>query len=232
MILRRSVTLLLIACSLAFISFHCFRVPLKAFRASYRTSKTDPGTALSRGRALLRQGHADQALGYLETALNLYTQANNSRGIAATEDALGDLYMIQGQYKVALDHYQKAYQAFVTARGKDESGQAAANTVASRAGSTASAATETAASTADNGFNANLMLAKIGDTNYRLGRISEAGTAYLTMSVKKPESAAAKATRRLGGLGGMVGSISTGNVKRRDADQLGDRFAGSQERAR
>jgi CHAT domain-containing protein/tetratricopeptide (TPR) repeat protein len=161
---------------------------------------------------MLRQGHADQALGYLETALNAYTQSNNSRGIAATEDALGDLYMIQGQYKVALDHYQKAYQSFVTARGKDESGQAAANTVASRAGSTASAATETAGSAVDNGFNANLMLAKIGDTNYRLGQISEASTAYLTMNVKKPEGAAAKATRRLGGLGGIVGSISTGNV--------------------
>jgi CHAT domain-containing protein/tetratricopeptide (TPR) repeat protein len=161
---------------------------------------------------MLRQGHADQALGYLETALNAYTQSNNSRGIAATEDALGDLYMIQGQYKVALDHYQKAYQSFVTARGKDESGQAAANTVASRAGSTASAATETAGSAVDNGFNANLMLAKIGDTNYRLGQISEASTAYLTMNVKKPESAATKATRRLGGLGGIVGSISTGNV--------------------
>jgi CHAT domain-containing protein/tetratricopeptide (TPR) repeat protein len=120
--------------------------------------------------------------------------------------------MIQGQYKVALDHYQKAYQAFVTARGKDETGQAAANSVASRAGSTASAATETAGSTVDNGFNANLMLAKIGDTNYRLGQISEASTAYLMMNVKKPESAAAKATRRLGGLGGIVGSISTGNV--------------------
>src|SRR5207302_4786746 len=121
-------------------------------------------------------------------------------------------YLIQGQYTVALDHFQKAYQAFVVARGKDETGQAAANSVASRAGATASAATETAASTADNGFNANLMLAKIGDTNYRLGRIAEASRAYLTMSVKKPESAAAKATRRFGGLGGMLGSITTGNV--------------------
>jgi CHAT domain-containing protein/tetratricopeptide (TPR) repeat protein len=174
--------------------------------------QADPGTSLSRGRTLLRQGHADQALGYLETALNSYTQSNNARGIAAAEDALGDLYMIQGQYKVALDHFQKAYQSFVTARGKDESGQAAANTVASRAGSTASAATETAGSAVDNGFNANLMLAKIGDTNYRLGKISEASTAYLMMNVKKPESAATKATRRFGGLGGIVGSMSTGNV--------------------
>src|SRR5437867_1120260 len=57
--------------------------------------QTDPGTSLSRGRALLKQGHADQALGLLETALNLYTQANNQRGIAAASDALGDLYLIQ-----------------------------------------------------------------------------------------------------------------------------------------
>ena len=175
--------------------------------------QTDPNSALSRGRTLLKQGHADQALGYLETALNLFTQSNNNRGIAAAQDALGDLYMIQGQYKVALDHYQKAYEAFVAGRGKDQTGQAAANSVAGRAGSTASAATETAGNAAaDNGFNANLMLAKIGDTNYRLGRMTEAGTAYVTMSVKKPESAAAKVTRRLGGLGGMIGGIQSGRV--------------------
>jgi CHAT domain-containing protein len=160
--------------------------------------QTDPRSALSRGRTLLKQGHADQALGYLETALSLFTQTNNPRGIAAAEDGLGDLYLVQGQYKVALDHYQKAYEAFVVARGKDQTDSAAANTVASRAGSTASAATQTATSMADNGFNANLMLAKMGDTNYRLHRLTEAATSYAMMSVKKPESATAKATRRFG----------------------------------
>ncbi len=174
--------------------------------------QTDASTSLSRGRSLLKQGHADQALGYLESALNLFTQANSSRGVAAAQDALGDLYLIQGQYKVALDHYRSAYEAFAGASSKDQNDQAAANSVASRAGSTAAAATETAGSAAANGFNANLMLAKIGDTNYKLGRMSEAGTAYAMMNVKKPESAAAKVTRRLGGLGGMLGSISTGNV--------------------
>ncbi|MEK6334616.1 MAG: CHAT domain-containing protein [Acidobacteriota bacterium] len=149
--------------------------------------QTDPGAALSRGRSLLKQGHADQALGHLETALSLYTQANNPRGVAAAEDGLGDLYLIQGQYKVALDHYQKAYQSFVTARGKDEANSAATNSAASMAGSTASAASQTATSMADNGFNANLMLAKIGDTHYRLGQLSEASSSYLMMIVKKPE---------------------------------------------
>ncbi len=120
--------------------------------------------------------------------------------------------MIQGQDKVALDHYRKAYESFVVARGKDQTDQAAASTVASRAGATANAATQTAGSLADNGFNANLMLAKIGDANYRLGHLSEAGSAYLMMNVKKPESAAAKTTRRFGGLGGIAGIMSTGRV--------------------
>src|SRR5882672_1838381 len=213
MILRTWLIVLLIVLSLAFVFFQ-FGPGTAAAGLSSLTDpqQTDPSAALSRGRAMLRQGHADQALPNLETALNLYTQANNPRGVAASEDALGDLYMIQGQDAVALAHYQKAYQAFVVARGKDDTNSAAANSVASRAGATASAATATAAATADNGFNANLMLAKIGDTNYRLGHIPEASRAYLTMTVKKPETVAAKATRRLGGLGGILGSVSTGNV--------------------
>jgi CHAT domain-containing protein len=193
MFLRRS--FLIIACCLAVFPFLLF--PSSADN-SPALQQTDPSLALSRGRTLLKQGHADQALGYLETALTLYTQANNPRGVAAAEDGLGDLYLIQGQYKVALDHYQKAYEAFVVARGKDQTDAAAANTVASRAGSTASAATQTASSMADNGFNANLMLAKMGDTNYRLHRLTEAATSYAMMVVKKPESAATKATRRFG----------------------------------
>jgi CHAT domain-containing protein/tetratricopeptide (TPR) repeat protein len=183
---------------------------LTALRIPAIEPQNDPGVALSRGRSSLKQGHADQALGYLENALNLFTQAKNSRGIAAAEDALGDLYMIQGQDKVALDHYQKAYDAFVVARGKDQTDSAAANTAASNLGSTASAATQTASSMADNGFNANLMLAKIGDANFRLGRLSEATTAYVTMSAKKPESAATKATRRFGGIG-SIGGLMSGN---------------------
>jgi CHAT domain-containing protein len=175
--------------------------------------QTDPSTSLSRGRALLKQGHADQALGLLEAALKDFTAAKNARGIAAAEDALGDLYLVQGQYKVALDHYQKAYQAFASGRGSDASSQAAANTAAGMTGSsTAAAATDTAGTAAaDNGFNANLMLAKIGDTNYRLGRLPEAASAYLSMSVKKPESAAAKVGRHIG-LGSIMGGAIAGTT--------------------
>src|SRR5258708_26970694 len=99
----------------------------------------DPNSTLSRGRALLKQGHADQALGYLENALKLFTQSNNRRGIAAAEDALGDLYLIQGQYKVALDHYQKAYEAFSGAHNQEQTTGNAATSAASRAGATAGA---------------------------------------------------------------------------------------------
>src|ERR1700752_4740225 len=172
----------------------------------------DPSLALSRGRSLLKQGHADQALGHLQDALAAHTQVNNQRGMAAAHDALGDLYLVQGQYKVALDHYQKAYEAFTVAANKDLKTQAATDAVASRAGATTSAAAETAAGTADNSFNANLMLAKIGDTNYRLGPLPNARASYARLTGKKPESAAAKAGRRFGGLGGILGGISTGKV--------------------
>src|SRR5215831_13579227 len=173
--------------------------------------QTDPSAQLSRGRTLLKQGHADQALPLLESALTGFTSTNNPRGIAAAEDALGDLYMIQGQDKIALDHYKSAYQSFVVARGKDQTSAGAASAAAGLTGnSTAGTATQAASATLDNGYNANLMLAKIGDTNFRLGRISEASTAYFQMNVRKPEGAAAKTTRRLGGLGAIGGIMSTG----------------------
>lgn len=173
--------------------------------------QTDPSTQLSRGRALLKQGHADQALPLLQSALTGFSSTNNPRGVAAAEDALGDLYMIQGQDKIALDHYKSAYQSFVVASGKDQTNAAGASAAAGLTGSSAAGtATQAATATLDNGYNANLMLAKIGDTNFRLGRISDASTAYFQMTVRKPESAAAKTTRRLGGLGAIGGIMSTG----------------------
>src|ERR1043166_6021554 len=186
------------------------RVTEAGKRHELTVPQTDPSTSLARGRALLKQGHADQALPLLDSALAGFTSTNNTRGVAAAQDALGDLYLIQGQYNVALDHYKSAYQSFVAASGKDQAGASAASNVAGRANATAGAATESASRTLDNGFNANLMLAKIGDTNYRLGQMSEASTAYFQMNVSKPESAAAKTTRRLGGLGGIGGILTTG----------------------
>lgn len=170
--------------------------------------------ALQQGRQLLRRGQGDQALGYLETALKLYTAAKNNRGVAAAHNELGDLYLRQGQNKVALEHYQQGYDAFTGAHVEEQKNDTVTTSAANRvAGANAGNAAEAAASLTDNGFNANLMLAKIGDTNLRLGRLSDATAAYTRMKVKKPESAAARTTRRFGGLGGALGGLSTGRVE-------------------
>ncbi|HUE82680.1 MAG TPA: CHAT domain-containing tetratricopeptide repeat protein [Pyrinomonadaceae bacterium] len=150
-------------------------------------------TALREGRQLLKRGQSDQALVQLQKALSLYTAAKNNRGIAATHNELGDLYLRQGQHTVALDHYQKALDGFIGAQAKQDVVTAAIGV-------------------ADDKFNANLMLAKIGDVNFRLGKYNEARAAYGRMEAKKPESAAAKVGRRFGGFGAIVGGISTGNV--------------------
>lgn len=166
-----------------------------ASRATVTTpQQTDQaGTALQEGRRLLKRGKSDQALGKLQTALNLYTAAKNRKGIAAAHNELGDLYLRQGQDKTALDHYEKAYQALTGVVEQEQKEAAAAGTAARMVDSKAAVAADTAASASDSGFNANLLLAKIGDTNYRLGQMGEASAAYSRMNPKKPESAAKKA---------------------------------------
>src|SRR5215212_6191634 len=82
--------------------------PITAF-----AQQTDQAsTALHEGRRLLKRGQADKALIQLRNALNLYTTARNNSGIAAANNELGGLYMRQGQYSIALDHYQKAFDGF------------------------------------------------------------------------------------------------------------------------
>jgi CHAT domain-containing protein/tetratricopeptide (TPR) repeat protein len=159
------------------------------------------GAALQEGRRLLKRGKADQALGQLQTALNLYTAAKNKKGIAAAHNELGDLYLRQGQNKTALEHYQQAYDALTGALGQEQKNAAAAGGAARMVDSKAAVAVDTAASASDTGFNANLVLAKIGDTNYRLGQMGAAAAAYARMNPKKPESAAKKA-------GGMFAKLA------------------------
>ena len=151
------------------------------------------GAALREGRRLLKRGHADQALIKLRNALSLYTAAKNNSGIAATHNEIGDLYLRQGQYPVALDNYQKALEGFLAFDPQK-------------------AAIEAAVGLGDDKYNANLMLAKIGDVNFRLGKAAESRAAYGRMVVKKPEGAASKVGRRFGGFGAITGAISTGNV--------------------
>src|SRR5829696_7171143 len=83
------------------------------------------GSALREGRRLLKRGQADKALIQLRTALNLYTASKNNSGIAAAHNELGDLYLRQGQYQVALDNYQKALDGFLAFNPKNEAANAA-----------------------------------------------------------------------------------------------------------
>jgi CHAT domain-containing protein len=181
--------------------------PLTAF-----AQQTDSaGAALHEGRRLLKRGQADKALIQLRNALNLYTAAKNNSGMAAAHNELGDLYMRQGQYQIALDHYQKAYDGFFAGNPKQD---AVTSGVASAAAPAAvTTAASAAASIADDKYNANLMLAKIGDVNFRLGKTADSRAAYSRMVVKKPEGAASKVGRRFGGLSAITGAISTGKVE-------------------
>ncbi|MEP6742933.1 MAG: CHAT domain-containing tetratricopeptide repeat protein [bacterium] len=184
-------------CGLSFVVVH------KTSAALDLPQTDQAGTALQEGRRLLKRGKSDQALSQLQKALNLYTTAKNNHGIAATENELGDLYLRQGEYNVALEHYKHALEGFVDADKKNEQTTAAASLVDSRLAN---------ANIADDKFNANLMLAKIGDVNFRLGRLAEASSAYGQMQVKKPEAPASKVGRRFGGLGAIMGGVSTGHV--------------------
>ena len=176
---------------------------------SFAQQANQAGDALREGRRLLKRGHADQALIQLRNALNLYTAAKNNSGIAAAHNELGDLYLRQGQYQVALDHYQKALDGFVAGGNKEVNTAAATAAIPNAAvANTANAA----ATLGDDKYNANLMLAKIGDVNFRVGKDAEARSAYGRMVVKKPEGAASKVSRRFGGLSAIAGGISTGHV--------------------
>ena len=168
-------------------------LPAHANTATSVVQQSDQASAaLHEGRRLLKRGRADQALIQLRNALNLYTAAKNSSGIAAAHNELGDLYLRQGQYQVALDNYQKALEGFSAFEKKDVAAAAVG--------------------LGDDKFNANLMLAKIGDVNFRLGKLDAARAAYSRMVVQKPEGAAQKVGRRFGGLSAIAGGISTGHV--------------------
>ena len=176
----------------------------------YGQQSDQAGTALHEGRRLLKRGQADKALIQLRNALNLYTAAKNNSGMAAAHNELGDLYLRQGQYQVALDHYQKAFEGFFAGDPKKEAVTSGVASAAAPAAVTTAAGA--AATIGDDSYNANLMLAKMGEVNFRLGKTADSKAAYGRMVVKKPEGAAAKAGRRFGGLSAITGAISTGKV--------------------
>src|ERR1051325_10613580 len=109
---------------------------------AYAQQSDNGGASLREGRRLLKRGQADKALIQLRNALDLYTAAKNNSGMAAAHNELGDLYMRQGQYQIALENYQKAFDGFFAGDPKKE---AVTSGVASAA---APAAVTTAASAA------------------------------------------------------------------------------------
>ena len=170
------------------------------------------GTALHEGRRLLKRGQADKALIQLRNALNLYTASKNNRGIAATHNELGDLFLRQGQYQIALDNYQKALEGFMALNPTNEAVSTGVASAVAPAAVSAGATAAASAAVGDDKYNGNLMLAKLGEVNYRLGKLAESKAAYDRMVVKKPEGAASKVGRRFGGLSAITGAISTGRV--------------------
>jgi CHAT domain-containing protein len=75
---------------------------------------TQATATLRQGQALLRRNQADQSLPLLESALKQFDNTGDQVGAAAAHDALGDVYIRQGQYELALPHYQAAADAYRT----------------------------------------------------------------------------------------------------------------------
>ncbi|MDQ2856824.1 MAG: CHAT domain-containing tetratricopeptide repeat protein [Acidobacteriota bacterium] len=68
---------------------------------------------LEQGRNLLAHFKFYAALAPLSEALKSYKSGGDMNGIGVTSDALGDLYLQEGQYETALGYFQSARQAFV-----------------------------------------------------------------------------------------------------------------------
>jgi CHAT domain-containing protein/tetratricopeptide (TPR) repeat protein len=170
----------------------------------------NPEDALKQGRALLKRGQADQALAKLQAALKGYQSANNAKGVAGANDALGDLYLQQGQYKVALGFYQQAYDGFVAATGQQS-------------------AMENIAGFPDNQYNANLMLAKIGQASFQAGDLSSAAAAFSRMNAAKPDPTKFAGVNPSSMVSGS--KPSTGSITGAARGGLGGVFGGSKPKA-
>jgi CHAT domain-containing protein/uncharacterized protein YkwD len=71
---------------------------------------------LVKGKDLLRRNRTDQALTSVSTALKSLKQAGDAQGEAAAHDALGDIFVQNGQYRVALQEYQAGQELFRAAK--------------------------------------------------------------------------------------------------------------------
>src|ERR1041384_1135197 len=159
-------------------------------RASAQGQHLEFAEALRQGRALLKRGKADQALPILETALKLATDANHPREAAAAHDALGDLYAREGQYETALKHYEEARNGFQSVAAQNR-GPALVTGFS------------------DDAYNADLMLAKTGEMQTRIGKYEEAAAIYRQMQVQKPDTSPLKPVKQGGGLFNKLKTITS-----------------------
>ena len=140
-----------------------------------------------KGRALLRQGKAAEALIHLESALKLFQQAGDKLGEASVNDLLGELYERQGRYDVALKNFESAHDYYA-----GEAARPANNIQVVKA-----------LSPKDFAYNANLMLSKIGNVHLRRGDRAKARAAFARMRVTKPDKQSLEAAAQT--------SVTSGN---------------------
>ena len=178
-----------------------------AARASSFAAAQAGGAAAEReqGRALLRRGRAAEALVHLERALRLFGEEGRESGAASTRDLLGELYERQGRYDLALEHYEAAHAVYAELAAREGRQGALAGALSAREGA----------------YNANLLLAKVGQMHFRRGDAAKARAAFSRMSVTKPENEMLKAAEsrggsvqskvgRLKGLGGRLRGLGGG----------------------
>jgi CHAT domain-containing protein len=178
------------------------------------TVQTPGGPAASEreeGRALLHRGRAAEALIHLERALKAFQASGDKSGEASTRDLLGELYERQGRYDSALENYRAAFDLYAAHAA---SGSKLPSTPTGRipkgAEAVAAAKAGAALTVEESGYNAQLMLSKIGDMLYRRGDLEGARAVYMRIDARKPDTSAMGKVKRskgiLGGIGIGIGS--------------------------
>jgi CHAT domain-containing protein/tetratricopeptide (TPR) repeat protein len=163
------------------------------------------------GRALLHRGRAAEALIHLERALKAFQTAGDRPGEASTRDLLGELYERQGRYDSALENYRAAFDLYAA---HSASGSKIPSTPTGKipkgAEAVAAAKAGAALTVEESGYNAQLMLSKIGDMLYRRGDLEGARDVYMRIDARKPDTSAMGKVKRskgiLGGIGIGIGS--------------------------
>ncbi|HST50806.1 MAG TPA: CHAT domain-containing protein [Pyrinomonadaceae bacterium] len=166
--------LLLISSALGGVPSRAVESPLKLMKAAAAEveQSSDAASEREQGRSLLHRGKAADALVHLERALKAFQAAGDKAGEASTRDLMGELYERQGRYDIALQNYNAAYDNYsALAASESKQGALAASL-----------------STQEGTYNANLMLAKIGQMQYRRGDAAAARAAFSRMRVTKPDT--------------------------------------------